>query len=198
MKKKFYIRIFSLLVFSFFLNSCSDKKDAEDSSSYFSFDKSKIGIEVADQELGIKFNPPAGWDLTPASISKKIESRGSANDSFIYKPTYIFFNGTTGSLLSVGKVITNDSTLSKSSVLNYYKGLISSKHKNDKLSIGKFINSKIAFTQFEIRKENLLSFKIIFENRNREIIQFDYTIRQNSFDKSESVIKASIGSIRNL
>lgn len=198
MKKKFYIRIFSLLTISFFLNSCSDKKDSADNDSYFSFDKSKVGIEVADQELGIKFNPPAGWDLTPSSISKKIESCGAANDSFIYKPTYIFFNDTTGSLLSVGKVITNDSTLSQSSVLNYYKGLISSKHKNDKLAIGGFVHSKIAFTQFEIRKENLLSFKIIFENTSNEIIQFDYTIRQNSFDKSESAIKASIGSIRGL
>lgn len=195
---KSYIRIFSLLTISFFLNCCSDKKDSGNDNSYFSFDKSKVGIEVADQELGIKFNPPAGWDLTPSSISKKIESRGAANDSFIYKPIYIFFNDTIGSLLSVGKVITNDSTLSQGSTLNYYKGLISSKHKNDKLSIGQFVHSKIAFTQFEIRKQNLLSFKIIFENSSKEIIQFDYTIRQNTLDKSESAIRSSIGSIRNL
>lgn len=189
-----------LVVMISLLVSCGKGKDNQgDSDEYFSFDKSKLGIEIVDQELGIKFYPPIKWELRQTSISKKIESRGAAakpGDNFVYKPTYVFFNDSTGGLLSVGKVVTNDTVLALSAQLNYYKGLIGTRHKNNNLSTENFVHSKIYFTQFKIEKQNLVSFKIVFENSRREIIQFDYTIPANNLEDTQSIIKSSLGSIR--
>ncbi len=189
----------AVVVFSYFIIiSCGKGKNNQNDSDFFSFDKSKLGIEVVDQELGIKFNPPISWELRQTSISKKIESRDASNpnDHFVYKPTYVFFDNSTGGLLSVGKVVTNDTTLAKSSRLNYYKGLISTKNKNDKFTGGNFIHSKIYFSQFILKKQNLISFKLVFENTAGQIIQFDYTIPAGYLETAQPVIKSSIGSIR--
>jgi hypothetical protein len=62
--------------------------------------------------------------------------------------------------------------------------------------VAKFIYSKIYFTQFHLQKENLTSFKIVFENSVNSIIQFDYTLPSNEIDSNILSVKASIGSIR--
>jgi len=189
----------AVVVFSsFIIISCGKGKNDQNDSDFFSFDKSKLGIEVIDQELGIKFNPPISWKLRQTSISKKIESRDASNpsDHFVYEPTYVFFDNSTGGLLSVGKVVTNDTALAKSSRLNYYKGLISTKHKNDKLASGNFIHSKIYFSQFILEKQNLISFKLVFENTAGQIIQFDYTIPKDLLENAKLSIKSSVGSIQ--
>ena len=200
-KKNYYFLLALLFVSSFlFFISCGDGKNGEsDLSDFISFDKSKLGIEVIDQNLGIKFFPPNGWDLKQSSISRKVESRGSStkpHDNFFYQPIYVFFDNTTGGLLSVGKVETNDTTISKGARLNYYKGLLNTKYKDNNLSVGNFIHSKIYFTQLKFRKENLISYKIIFENSSGEIIQFDYTIPKDLLENANLSIKSSVGSIQ--
>ena len=198
--KNFFIGI--SLVSSAILFSCGKGKNSEkNASEYFSFDTSKLGMEVADQEMGIKFFPPMKWELRQTQISKKIESRGSAvrpEDNFVYKPTYVFFNDSTNGLLSVGKVETKDSSLAKSAQLNFYIGLISTKYKDNRLVSAEFVHSKIYFSQFKLEKENLTSFKILFENSKQEIIEFDYTIPSRYFETSYPFIKSSIGSIRQM
>ncbi len=191
-----YLLIISLLLFA---SSCADKNKSEsETTKFYSLDGSKLGIEIADKELRIKFNPPIGWDLMHTAISKKTESQGAANseDSFIYQATYVFFNDSTGGLLSVGKVITSDSSLAKNTRLNFYKGFLTSKHKNEKLSVNNFVHSSIGFTQFKFVKESLISYKIVLENAGGEIIQFDYIIPADYSKSEQPSIKSSIGSIR--
>ncbi len=192
-KKLFFL--FALLL----INSCGKKDNSAGANNYVVLDSSKLGIEVADQDFGIKFSPPKGWSLRPTAISKKIETRGTAENSsenFIYQPVYVFFNDSTGGLLSVGKVITEDSTIVKSARINYYKDLLDQKYKDDNLSSLNFINSKILFTQIKFSKHKLVSYKIIFQNAKGSIIQFDFTVPQNYLADSENFIKASIGSIK--
>lgn len=200
-KKSYNILLVFLFVPSLlFLMSCGKgKNDETDLSDFIAFDKSKLGIEVVDQNLGIKFFPPIGWELKQSSLSRKVESRGTTtnpNDNFFYQPVYLFFDQTTGGLLSVGKVETNDTTITKSARLNYYKGLLNTKYKSNDLTIGNFIHSKIYFAQFKFRKEKLHSYKIIFENSTGDIIQFDYTIPMDFLENADLSIKSSVGSIQ--
>ncbi|NJD22027.1 MAG: hypothetical protein FIA82_05085 [Melioribacter sp.] len=200
-KKNFdFLPVFLFVSSILFLISCGKgKNDETDLSDFIAFDKSKLGIEVVDQNLGIKFFPPNGWELKQSSLSRKVESRGTTanpGDNFFYQPVYLFFNQTTGGLLSVGKVETNDTTLSKSARLNYYKGLLNTKYKSNDLTVGNFIHSKIYFSRFKFRKEKLISFKIIFENSTGDIIQFDYTIPMDFLENADLSIKSSVGSIQ--
>ncbi len=194
-------KLFTQIIFFFLmlvLFSCGKGKNNKEEPENFLLDKSLLGIEVVDVDLGIKFNPPVNWNLRQTMVSRKIESRGdisNPNSSFIYQPTYVFFNDSTGALLSIGKVISSDTTLLGSAKINYYKGLISAKTPKDNLSTTSFVSSRIYFSQFKIQKENLISFKLIFENLKGEIIQFDYSIRSDYLEGLQHSIKSSISSI---
>ena len=193
-----YICLIITFLSLIFIEGCSSKKSGNEDSDFFSTVKSLRGIEVDDNDLGIKFYPPKEWMMMQSSLSKKIESRtgiAKADDNFVYQPVYVFFNQTIGGFLSIGKVVTGDSSLTINSRINYYKGLISTKYKDNDLSIGNFTKSGIKFSQFRFKKENLVSLKIIFENTNNEIIQMDYTVPKENLEKSLASIKSSIGSV---
>ena len=189
-----------LLSTSLILVYCREKNSGEaDTVDYVSFDRSKLDIEITDLDLGISFSAPRSWSFKQTSISNKTESRGSAvnpSDNIIYKPTYVFFNDSTGSLLSVGKIITEDSSMAGPARINFYKSLLISKYKNDKIKVVNFINSRILLTQFKIERQNLVSFRIIFENARQEIIQFDYTVPLGRLESDYPSIKSSIGSLK--
>ena len=179
------------------LYSCSGKK-VDDNSDFFIENKNEIGIELVDQDLGIKFNPPKGWELTPSSLSKKIENKLNPNDGYVYQPIYVFFNRASLGFLSAGKVILTDTTLASSAKLNYYKSFLTDKYKNVNCSLGNFSNNKIYFTQFRYEKANLISYKLFFQNSKNEIVQFEYSIRKEILEQSSIAIKSSIGTIRSL
>ncbi|MCX7875415.1 MAG: hypothetical protein N2321_04505 [Melioribacteraceae bacterium] len=171
--------------------SCS-KDELRDEINFVN-DSTKIGIETSDYDLGIKFNAPKNWDLQPASLSRKVES--NSNDSFIYQPIYLFFDTSTKSILSVGKVVSLDTSMSKNSRINFYKSLLTRKNKNNKLAFSSFTNNKIHFNKISYEKENLISYKIIFNNDNFDIIQFDYSFSKENLKSEIEFIKASIGTI---
>ena len=181
------------------LGGCKSKSVVSNSVEYFTNDKTKLGIEVADQELGIRFFPPIGWELKQTLISKRpmgVSKSSQQGGNFAYTPIYIFFNDSTSGLFSAGKVEGGDSSLTKSARLNYYKSDLADKYKDNKLLIGSFINSRISFTYIKLEKENLISIKLLFMNQTGELIQFDYTIPANRLPLVENAIKASIGSIK--
>lgn len=190
------LRYLILLLSGLLIYSCGGKQTGEDSTELFSFDKTLIGVEVSDADLGIKFNPPLDWELMPSSLSKKMEMRNNPSDGFIYQPVYVFFNKSNGSLLSSGLVSSTDSLASKNCVLNFYKGLLTAKYKNSNLALSTFVHSRITFNLIKFDKENLTAYKLFFPNNSGQIVQLEYSFRKDSLDSVSPAIKASIGSIR--
>ena len=179
--------------------NCKGNKSGDSEGEFYNTNKSKLGIQIVDKNLGIQFYPPKNWVLMPSSLSKKIETRkgiANASDSFIYQPTYVFYNDSTRGILSIGKVSTDDTTLSSNAKMNYYKSLLSNKYKNNDLSLASFSNANITFTQFKFTTENLVSFRLIFENSKKEIVQMDFTVSIDYQNSTSDAIKSSIGSIK--
>jgi len=196
--KNIYVRTIPILIL-ILLAGCKSKPEVCVSAEYFSNDKTKLGIEVTDQELGIRFSPPIGWELKQTLISKRAMSGGKSSQlgmNFSYNPIYVFFNDTTSGLFSAGKVEGGDSSLTKSARLNYYKSALADKYKENKIVIGSFVNSGIAFTHLKLEKENLFSIKLLFMNKIGDVIQFDYTVPANRLPHVIAAINASIGSIK--
>lgn len=192
----YQLRYFILLLSSLLLHSCLGKQSSEDSAEMFSFDKTLIGVDVSDEILGIKFNPPIDWELMPSSLSKKMELRINPSDGFTYQPVYVFFNKLNGSLLSSGIVSSNDTSASDNSIINFYKVLLTSKYKNSNLVVDTFIHSRITFNLIKFDIENLTAHRLFFLNSSGQIVQLEYSFRKDSLDSVLPAIKASIGSIR--
>lgn len=186
-------KVWLLLIVIFSAYGCS--KDDNKKDINFIVDQSKLGIETSDFDLGIKFYPPKNWELKSASLSKKIESRNSS-ESFIYEPIYLFFDDSSKSVLNVGKVFSQDSSIAKSAQINYYKSLLLAKYKENKVRFSSFTHNKINFTQLIFEKGNLASYKIIFLNNNYEIIQFEFSFISEFKNDLLMKILAAIGSIQ--
>lgn len=170
------------------------------SGDFYSNDKSKLSSEIVDEILSCKFNPPINWSFQSAELSRKIESKNRFQDSgqkiFTYSPLYLFFNDSTGSLLSVGLVETTDSSATVDTKMNNYRNLLSNKYRNDKLSMGSFTKSGIKFTQLRSEKETFVNYKILFANSENKLIQIDCTIRKEDLKTELDFLKATVGSIQ--
>lgn len=191
-----FLRYFVFIAVIILFISCGGKNSSNELTEFFTFDKKNIGIEVSDTDLGIKFNPPLEWELIPSSLSKKMEIRNNPSDGFIYQPVYVFFNKSNGAVLSCGFVNSTDSTASKGSILNFYKGLITTKYKKANLVLSTFVHSRISFNMIQFDKENLTAYRLFFQNQYGQILQFEYSLGKDSLDLVLPAIKASIGSIR--
>lgn len=191
--------LFLLFILTLYLISCDRSRDEDDYYEFYSTDKSKLAAEIIDQKLGVKFNPPLNWSLRPAELSIKTESKNKIVNPeakyFAYQPKYLFFNDSTGSLLSVGLVDYPDTALTPNMKYNLYKNLLSNKYKKDNLSIADFSRANVDYTLFKSEKGNFVNFKIIFENKTKGIIQFDCTITKNHLEKEQEFLKSCIGSI---
>lgn len=196
MMKLYQLRYLVLLISVMLFYSCSQNKSDEDSSELYTFNKNLVGVEVSDVDLGVKFSPPLEWELMPSSLSKKMEMRNNPSDGFIYQPEYVFFNKSTGAVLSCGIVFSTDSLASKNSVLNFYKGLLSIKYKDSNYSLSNFVHSRISFNHIKFDKENLTAHRIFFQNISGKIIQLEYSGEKGSISDLLPAIKASIGTIR--
>ena len=153
--KKIIIQI--LLVCSIFVfNSCGDKESESEYDEFYRLNESRLGMEVIDEELGIKFKPPGNWNLMSSELSRKTESqiKNPNEKNFTYQPVYLFFNDSTGTLLSVGNVEHPDSLMNPSVKLNQYKNLLSNKFKADELVISNFKNAGISFSQYKNESAN--------------------------------------------
>lgn len=194
------LRILFPLVLLLLQVACGGNSNEEAGySPFFSKDNSLLAAEVIDQNFGIKFHPPIGWNFMDASLSQKIESRGRATaqgeKQYFYNPVYLFFNDSTGSLLSIGEITYSDSTTDSKKVLNGYKNFISNKYKQDKLSISAFVKDGINFSEFRSGRGNFMNYKLVFEGRPGKIILFDCTIPIEKNKDQIRFYRSSIGSI---
>lgn len=193
-------KILLVIFFTIYIIGCKSDEDAGwFNADFYNNDSDKIAPEIVDESLGCKFNPPVNWLFQSAELSKKIESKNNLQDnalkSFTYSPFYLFFNDSTGSLLSIGMVEYSDSVSTLESLVNSYKNLLSNKLKNEKLSIGSFNKSGIKFAQFKSEKGNFVNYKIFFPNESGKLIQLDCTIRKENLETELNYLKASVGSI---
>jgi predicted small secreted protein len=105
-------------------------------------------------------------------------------------------NKTNNSLLAVGKVIAGfPQLLSNQISLNEYLKVVSENFKESINKKGNFLKMELNFTQYLIQKQNLISFKLIFE-LNDTIYQFDYTTQKETYQHELKSIESSMGTIK--
>jgi hypothetical protein len=181
----------------FFIISCEEEKAPE--KVFYSSETSLLQQKATDFDLGIKFSPPQKWDLRSTEISKRIENKGGykgIRGEFIYSPSYVYFDDSTTSVLSLGKVEPPDSLKGREGLLNLYSQiLISKKSTNTDYSVDQFIKDGVKFTQFSIDRGSIVSKRLVFQNKFKDIIQFEYTSKAKHFNSEYEKIKQSIGSI---
>lgn len=177
--------------------SCEDEKVPE--KKFYSTKTTDLAQKTTDFDLGIIFNSPKNWDLRSTEISRRIENKRGykgIKGEFIYEPSYVFFDDSTTSVLSLGRVEPPDSLKGRSGLLNFYSQILVSKEigENDN-EVDQFVKDEIKFTQFTLDRGSIISKRLVLQNKFDDLIQFEYTSRKNFFDSEYQKILQSIGSI---
>ena len=191
------ITILPLLILVFFIISCEEEKVPE--KVFYSSETTLLQQKTTDFDLGIKFNSPINWDLRSTEISKRVENKAGykgIRGEFIYSPSYVYFDDSTTSVLSLGKVEPPDSLKGREGLLNLYSQILISKKSTDTgYEVDQFVKDGIKFTQFTINRGSIVSKRLVFQNKFKDIIQFEYTSKTSQFKSEYEKIKQSIGSI---
>lgn len=194
---KLLLKILPLFIIIIFITSCEEEKAPE--KVFYSSETAGLAQKASDFDLGIKFRPPKNWDLRSTEISKRVENKGGfqgIQGEFIYSPSYVYFDDSTTSVLSFGKVIPPDSLNGRDGLLNLYSQILTSKEStNTNYEVDQFIKDGIKFTQFSIDRGSIISKRLVFQNKFKDIIQFEYTSKASQFKSEYEKIKQSIGSI---
>lgn len=181
--------------------SCGKEEIAEKpESNLLRVDSSKIGIQIVNNNFGISYSPPLGWELMPSELSERYVARLNkekfSKDHFVYKPLNIYFNKINSGLLSVGIVELSSDKWQDSVDVNYYSAQLEKNYPNNMIEKMNLNTDQLKIIQLKLEKANLITLKNLFQNESGQIFQFDYSIQKKLLEKENGAIQSSIASIK--
>lgn len=185
-----------LFLFILLFVSCSGEKKNKDRTTPKEILLSDLIIE---EELNISYQVPQNWDEMPASSTEKMVARTDKkgeNEFIVYTPKSFYFNNVNNSLLRVGQIKFKNNSSSTSLEIDKYVNLFKKYNKDLEIESSNIENNNFHIVQIKITKNNLMSFKFLFKNYRKEIIQFDFSIKTENYSKIHPLIIASINSIK--
>ena len=189
----FYVIISAIVII---LVSCG--KGGSDSDT-LNYDPSVLDPSVSDSVLSIQFRPPLGWALKKSEFSDKTLSSSRANrksnEKFVFKPTAVFYDGNTRSILTTGIFELSDSLRKGGDFLNDYLTILKHKYGEEELTVRKINNKTVQLNVLQIKLPSIHTYKTLFINSNGSLIQFDYTVPANIADSQNAMIESSMASI---
>jgi hypothetical protein len=154
---------------------------------------------VVDEELNISYQVPLNWNEMPASLSEKYVARlsgNSENEFILYTPKSFFFEKATSALLRVGKISLKEKKNSLILTPQKYVEMFMKYNSTLKINFKNITLKGNEIIELSIEKGNLISYKIIFNNWEKDILQFDFSIAKENITKIKPAIDASVKSIK--
>ena len=187
----------SLIFLTLFFISCGgEDKNKNDSSEL----KGALNdVAIIDENLNISYQIPLNWNQMPASLTEKFVARLSGkekNNLIVYTPKSFYYDQESSSLLRVGNVSLKDKSVPELLTIENYIQQFQKYNTDLTIERNKVKLNQIEIIQLKIEKGNHISYKIIFQNKVREIIQLDFSITKENINKFKSSIDASIKSIK--
>lgn len=188
----------ALLVSVFILAGCREEPRPHVQPMHFNVDPDRLGAAVEDTGLGLRFQPPAGWEPLAASA---IDSIGRAvtlaGDAVGLQPRFVFLEASNGSLLSVAILRLRDS-LTFDEQIARYSTLLAEQFPGDSLRQGQYLKDGLHVAQFLMQPPGRVSFKLFFASPVGALVQFDYLVPKAYYPGQIKAIESSIGSIQRL
>ncbi|MEN8193634.1 MAG: hypothetical protein ABFS12_12505 [Bacteroidota bacterium] len=198
-RKIISILLLSLLFLSLF--ACNSKDSDEESDTKDVQPSIKLLSDIIiNEDLGISYQVPLKWELMSAELSDRLVARLDS-DNFdgnfiVYKPNAFYFNSDISSLLRVGSITKSEKSSDMKLTIDNYIELYQKFNANKNFSREKIHTNTLVITQLIIEKANLISFKNILMNKQNKIIQFDFSLKKEDYEKEKEVINSALASIK--
>lgn len=182
----------------FLLTASCREREPEVPVMQFTVTPSLLGTAVVAEDLGVQFQPPAGWEpLSATAFDSLNQALERPDDTVPLQPHYVFLDPTTGSLCSVTTVHFAD-TPAFDEVIDRYGRLLAAQFPEDALRQGLFEKDGIRIAQFLVQPRGRVVFKLLFEAAMGKVLQFDYIVPSAVYAAEVKAIESSIGSIKRL
>ena len=197
MYKLFYTIILPTISLMFLL-SCSEEK-APVTELSFNVDSTLLAPENKFDSLGFRFNPPKNFDPISDSLFTEIQNNllkmEEESGEFSLDIINIFLHDSTKSFCSISQLQIKDSEGSLNSSMPQYRNYLEKKLSGLSVTMADFMKDNIHMYQFLIQGPDRIQFKLDFMTIKDIIIQIDYVVPKNDYEKMVQSIESSIGSI---
>ena len=195
-----YIALAALVVI---LSSCSGDDAADDSSVSFEVDPALIGPVYENAEVGFTFQPPVEWEILEGRQREAvIEALAAENeaDTYLLQVRDLFFNTDTLSFASVAVVEDhNENGLDPATYANTFAETIGvDQTRNSDTEIAArmdFTVNGVSVTQFRHLQEDRVTFTLVLAGGEGDVVQLDYSIPTDAYQKESPKLESSIGTI---
>ena len=181
-----------------FLFSCSEEK-APVTELSFNVDSTLLAPENKFDSLGFRFNPPKNFDPISDSLFTEIQNNllkmEEESGEFSLDIINIFLHDSTKSFCSISQLQIKDSEGSLNSIMPQYRNYLEKKLSGLSVTMADFMKDNIHMYQFLIQGPDRIQFKLDFMTIKNIIIQIDYVVPKNDYEKMVQSIESSIGSI---
>ncbi len=189
-----------LLVISIlFVSSCNNQEVEPKDSIKFNLDSALINESDTLSVVNIFIASPKNWLSTDEQLMEKISSKlGQVIDSnfaYKYKLMKIYFDSTSASLLTIG-IISQDKYKNTDSLINDYASLIETKFSGSNIKKGFYRKDNIDITQLLIQEKETITFKLLFINNRKNLVQVDYILDSKNYLDLVKKAESSIASIK--
>jgi hypothetical protein len=182
-----------------FLFSCSEEKTPVTELS-FNVDSTLLAPENKFDSLGFRFNPPKNFDPISDSLFTEIQNNllkmEEESGKFSLDIINIFLHDSTKSFCSISRLQIKDSEGSLNSIMPQYRNYLEKKLSGLSVTMADFMKDNIHMYQFLIQGPDRIQFKLDFMTIKNIIIQIDYVVPKNDYEKMIQSIESSIGSIK--
>ena len=198
MYKLIYTIILSTISLLFLL-SCSEEKTPVTELS-FNVDSTLLAPENKFDSLGFRFNPPKNFDPISDSLFTEIQNNllkmEAESGEFSLDIINIFLHDSTKSFCSISQLQIKDSEGSLNSSMPQYRNYLEKKLSGLSVTMADFMKDNIHMYQFLIQGPDRIQFKLDFMTIKDIIIQIDFVVPKNDYEKMVQSIESSIGSIK--
>ena len=197
MYKLFYTIILPTISLLFLL-SCSEEK-APVTELSFNVDSTLLAPENKFDSLGFRFNPPKNFDPISDSLFTEIQNNllkmEEESGEFSLDIINIFLHDSTKSFCSISQLQIKDSEGSLNSSMPQYRNYLEKELSGLSVTMADFMKDNIHMYQFLIQGPDRIQFKLDFMTIKDIIIQIDFVVPKNDYEKMVQSIESSIGSI---
>jgi hypothetical protein len=162
-------------------------------------DSTLLAPENKFDSLGFRFNPPKNFDPISDSLFTEIQNNllkmEEESGEFSLDIINIFLHDSTKSFCSISQLQIKDSEGSLNSSMPQYRNYLEKELSGLSVTMADFMKDNIHMYQFLIQGPDRIQFKLDFITIKNIIIQIDYVVPKNDYEKMVQSIESSIGSI---
>lgn len=200
--KNIYVAILVALaiIFACTENKAPERRGIEKLS--FTVNKSLLGAEYKDRDLGFLFSPPVGWEIMPQETinqaREKLEQLAVPVSNVKVDLRQFFLDRNTGASCVLSKLtgVSSDSLGMKK--LDSYVAAAIAKFPLNTVKQGLFVHKDLLVHQTLVMSENMVTFKLVFPRSIENSFQLDYVIPSTVYEEKMEAIESSIGSVISL